>query len=128
MDGMVINGVPFLTTVSCNIMYRTAESIAYKPPEAYRSVLDNVLCMYNQAGFLITIIYCDNEFCPLIYQVQNTYNVQMNYANPQEHVPEETECNICVIKERFQSAFHRMPFKNIPKIIAKILTMERARN
>jgi hypothetical protein len=122
MDGMVINGVPFLTTISRNIMYQTAEWIPHKTPEAYRSVLDNIFRTYNQAGVWITIIHCDNEFRPLMDQLQNTYNVQMNYANPQEHVP-ETERNNRVTKEQFRSAFHRLPFKNIPKIIVKILTM-----
>jgi hypothetical protein len=59
-------------------------------------------------------------------QRQNTYNVQMNYANPQEHVP-KSERNNRVIKERFQSAFHRLLFKNIPKTMVKILTMECAK-
>jgi hypothetical protein len=121
MNGMVINGEPFLTTISRNIMYRAAEWIPHKTPEAYRSVLDNVFCTYNQAGFQITIIHCDNEFHPLMDQLQNTYNVQMNYANPQEHVP-EAERNNRVIKEQFRSAF-----KNIPKIMVKILTMECAK-
>jgi hypothetical protein len=35
----------------------------------------------------------------------SAYNVQMNYANPQEHVP-QTERNNCVIKEQLRSAFH----------------------
>jgi hypothetical protein len=59
-------------------------------------------------------------------QIQDTYNVQMNYANPQEHVP-EAERNNHVIKERFQSAFHQLPFKSIPKTMVKILTMECAK-
>jgi hypothetical protein len=119
MDG--IDGVPFLTTVSHNIMYRTAEWIPNKTPD--RSVFDNVFHMYNQAVFKITIIHCDNEFRPLMVQLQNSYNVHMNYANPQEHVPEAERKNR-VIKEQFQLAFHRLPFKNIPKIMVKILTME----
>jgi hypothetical protein len=120
---MVINGVPFLTTVSRNIMYRTAEWIPHKTPEAYRSVLDNVFHTYIQAGFQITIIHWDNKFRPVMDHLQNTYNVQMNYANPQEHVP-EAERNNRVIKEQFRSAFHRLLFKIIPKIMVKILTME----
>jgi hypothetical protein len=100
MYGMKINGVPFLTMVSRNIMYQTAEWIPHQTPEAYRSVLDNVFCTYNQAGFRITTIHCENEFCPLMNQLQDTYNVQMNYANPQEHVPEAKQNNH-VIKERF---------------------------
>jgi Reverse transcriptase (RNA-dependent DNA polymerase) len=126
MDGIKINGVPFLTTISRNIMYRTAEWVPNQTPEAYRSVLDNVFQTYNKAGFRISIIHCDNEFRPLMTQLQNIYNVQMNYANPQEHVP-EAERNNRVIKERFRSAFHRLPFKAIPKIMVKILTMECAK-
>ena len=42
----------------------------------------------------------------------------MNYANPQEHVP-EAERNNRVIKERFCAAFHRLPFKKMPKIMVK---------
>ena len=83
MDGMKVNGVPFLTTISRNIMYRTAEWIPNQTPEAYRSVLDNVFRLYNHAGFKITTIHCDNEFRPLMSELQDNYNVIMNYANPQ---------------------------------------------
>jgi hypothetical protein len=62
MDGMVINGVPFLTTISRSIMYCTTECIPHKTPEGYRSVLNNVFHTYSKAGFQITFIDCDNEF------------------------------------------------------------------
>jgi hypothetical protein len=100
MDGMKSNGVPFLTTISQNIMYQTAEWIPHQTPEAYRSVLDNVFCTYNQSGFWITTIHSDNEFHPLTNQLQDTCNVQMNNANPQEHVP-DAKRNNCVIKKQF---------------------------
>ena len=127
MDGMKINGVVFLTTISRNIMYRTAEWIQHQTPEAYRSVLDNVFRTYNHGGgFQITTIHCDNEFRPLMNQLQDVYNVRINFANPQEHVP-EAERNNRVIKEHFRAAFHRLPFKMIPKIMVKILAMECAK-
>jgi hypothetical protein len=47
----------------------------------------------------------------------------MNYDNPKGHVP-EAECNNRVMKERFRVAFHSLPFKVIPKLMVKILTME----
>ena len=50
----------------------------------------------------------------------------MNYANPQEHVP-EAERNNCAIKECFRAAFHRLPFKKLPKNMVKILRMESAK-
>jgi hypothetical protein len=105
MDGMKINGVPFLATISRDIMYRTAEWIPNQTTPAYRSVLDNVFRIYNLAGFKITTILCDNEFQPLMNELADVYNVRMNYANPQEHVP-EAERNIRVIKERFRATFH----------------------
>ena len=50
-DGMKINGVPLLTIVlSQNIMYRTAEWDPHQTNQAYRSVFDNVFCIYNKAG------------------------------------------------------------------------------
>lgn len=126
MDGMKVNGIPFLTTISKNIMYRTAEWVPNQTAAAYRSVLNNVFRMYNRAGFRITTIRCDNEFRPLMDELQDVYQVKMNYANPQEHVP-EAERNHRVIKERIRAAFHRLPFKKLPKIMIKILTMESAK-
>jgi Reverse transcriptase (RNA-dependent DNA polymerase) len=126
MDGMKINGVSFLTTISRNIMYRTTEWIPNKTSQAYRSVLDNVFRIYNRAGFKIKTIICDNEFRPLMDELQDVYHVTMNYANPQEHVP-EAERNNRVIKERFRAAFHRLPFSKLPTIMIKILAMECAK-
>jgi hypothetical protein len=105
IDGMKINGVPFLTTILHNIMYRTAEWIPSQTSKAYRSVLDNIFSVYNKAGIKITTIHCDNKFRPLMQELHDVYEVTMNYANPQEHIP-EAERNNCVIKERFRASFH----------------------
>ena len=59
-------------------------------------------------------------------ELQDVYNVRMNYANPQEHVP-EAERNNRVLKERFRANFHRLPFKKMPKVMVKILAMECAK-
>jgi hypothetical protein len=126
IDGMKINGVPFLTTISRHIMYRTAEWIPNQTSSAYRSVLEHVFRVYQQAGFTVTTIMCDNEFKPLMHDITSHHNIEMNYANPQEHVP-EVERNIRVIKERFRTQFHRLPFTMIPKVMIKVLTMECAK-
>ena len=123
VDIMNINGLSFLTTISRKIMYRTTEFIPSQSVKDYRSALDTVFQIYNQAGFKITTIHCDNEFQPIMKEMEKVYGVRMNYANPQEHVP-EVERSIRVIKERYRVAFHRLPFKRIPKIMIKILAME----
>jgi hypothetical protein len=93
MDTMKINGISFLTTISQNIMYRTTEWIPNQTSKAYRSALNNVFCLYNLAGFIFRYVHCDNEYQTLINELQEAYNVRMNYTNVQEHVP-EIECRI----------------------------------
>jgi hypothetical protein len=51
IDGMFVNGLPFLTTISCNIMYRMASSLPNKKPESYEAALDKVLQLYNLGSF-----------------------------------------------------------------------------
>jgi hypothetical protein len=104
-------------------MYRTTEWVPNKTAKAYRSALDNVFRIYNMAGFKIKCIHCDNEYCPLMQELESTYEVKMNYASAQEHVP-EVERSIRVIKEQFRATFHRLPFTRLPAIMVKILAME----
>ena len=49
---------------------------------------------------MIGKIYCDGEFKNMMDVVSDDLGVEMNYANPDEHVP-EIEQSIRVIKERF---------------------------
>ena len=126
MDGMKVNGQSFLTTISRNIMYRTAQWVKNQTAEVYRDALIQVFRVYNTGGFKITTIHCDNEFRPLMEQISNEFQVTMNYANPQEHVP-EAERNNRVIKERVRAAYHRLPFKHLPRLMIKILVTESAK-
>ena len=46
----------------------------------------------------------------------------MNYTNAGDHVP-EAERNNRVLQERVRTAYHRLPYKAIPKTMLKHLTM-----
>jgi hypothetical protein len=50
----------------------------------------------------------------------------MNYANPQEHVP-EAKHNNRVIKEQGQATYHRLHFSCLPHIMIKILVIDSAK-
>ena len=65
-------------------------------------------------------ILCDNKFCPLVTQLAIDHHITMNFANPQEHVP-EVERNIQGGKERIQAAYHRLPYNHLPIILTKYL-------
>jgi hypothetical protein len=61
-DIMNINRLSFFTTVSRKVMYRTTEFIPSQSVKDYRSALDTVFQIHNQAGFKITTIHCDINF------------------------------------------------------------------
>jgi hypothetical protein len=126
IDGMEVSGLVFSTTDSKNLYYRTAQLVPRKTPEAYQEALSSIFRIYKNAGFLITVIRSDNEFCPLIKHLSDVYDVTMNFANPQEHVP-EAERNNRVIKERIRATYHRLPYRRLPRTLVKILVLESAK-
>ena len=51
--------------------------------------LDLILNHYNHEGYLITLIHCDGEFCPIIGDVlEDIKNLDVNFAAPTNHVPD----------------------------------------
>jgi hypothetical protein len=69
------------------------------------------------------LIHCDGEYKSLLDPVKEQLNTEMNFANAGDHVP-EAERNNRTIKERIRAAFHRLPFKAIPRTMLKYLAME----
>ena len=45
--------------------------------------------------------------------MQIKFKINMNYANPQDHVP-EVEHNNRTIKEWVQAIYHRLPYTHLP--------------
>jgi hypothetical protein len=105
IDGIKVNGLTFLTTISKNIFYRTAQFIETKAVSNYMDALKEVFQVYNKAGFRVQEIRSDNEFHPLLNSLYTDFGIRLNMANPHDHVP-EAERNNRVIKERIRSAFH----------------------
>jgi len=122
IDIILINRIILLTAIDRNIKYKTVVPLeSHKKEELYRGI-DQVLMIYNNAGFTIRRIHCDNEFRSIMDPVADELDIQMNCANPDAHVP-DIERNNRVIKERFPIAYYRMAFKKIPKIMIRYLAM-----
>ena len=122
IDIILINRVILFTSIDRSVKYRTVVPLdSHKKEELYRG-LDQVVRIYNNAGFTIRRIHCDNEFKSIMDPVADEMDIIMNYANPDMHVP-DIERNNRVIKERFRIAYYRMPFKKIPKIMIRYLAM-----
>ena len=71
-------------------------------------------------------IHCDNEFRPLLTPLSLENTLFINYANPQEHVP-EAERNNRTVKERICTTYHRLLFKHLSRIMVKYLPPEAAK-
>jgi alpha-mannosidase len=98
---------------------RSKSIVHYKAPK-------ETIIIYNKAGFQITKIQGDNEFQLLKDAIFDDFGINMNFANPQEHVL-EAKCNNRVIKERIQATFHQLFYKQITKTMTKILVIEAAK-
>ena len=121
-DIMFIQGLAFLTTISKRITYRTIEFIPHRSATALNTAFDTVFRIYNKAGFVISNLFVDPEF-KFLEDTMTDIDINMNYCSAQEHVP-EIERSIRVIKERFRSMYHRLPYQCMPKIMIKHGAME----
>ena len=62
----------------------------------------------------------------MMSQVEDELEITMDYAAMQAHVP-EAERNNCTLKERIRAAYHRSPYRALPKAVMKCLTTKAAR-
>jgi hypothetical protein len=71
------------------------------------------------------MIHCNGELCGMMEKVKDDLDVDTNFTNAQDHVP-EAERNNRTIKERIRAAYHRLPYKAIPRIMIRYLAMIQA--
>ena len=62
IDGIKVNELLFLTTISKNMCYCTAQFIESKTVSNYKEALVEIIQLYNKAGFKIAKIRSDNKF------------------------------------------------------------------
>jgi hypothetical protein len=126
MDIMYVWGLPTLTAVDKTIRYRSAEPLDDRTTKSLYSSLDVILREYNKAGHTITSIHCDREFRRMMNPVSDELDVEMNYTNTDDHVP-EAERNNRVLKERVRALANSLPFKKMPKVMIRKAVQHSAR-
>ena len=127
LDLMFANGMAFMTSITRALYYRTANFIPSREKDVLYKHLDQILRLYNSNGFEIKKIYCDNEFRSIMDEIKdNIDGITFDYSPAKAHVP-EAERNNRVLKERVRAAFHRLPYKALPRILLKYLVSESAR-
>jgi hypothetical protein len=125
MDGMTVNSMKFLTAISHDLYYRTAQYVTNPVASVYKVCMEELVAVYKRGGFNITDIHCDNEFRKVMdpFSAGQTPPIKMNYVAAQEHIP-RAERNNRVIHERVRVAYHRFPYTHLPRTLVKYLVME----
>jgi hypothetical protein len=125
MDGMMVNSLKFLTTISHEIFYRTAQYVSSAVASVYDQRLEEIIRLYKHGQFQVTEIHCDNEFHKVMdpFSARQDPTITVNYAAAQEHVP-RAERNNRTIQERVRATYHRLPYDHLPRILVKYLVME----
>jgi len=127
VDVMKVNTLSFLTTISRHLYYRRAQWIPSHSADHIAEALRSVCRVYHTGGFRVTDIHCDNEFRPVMRNAEfNGLPIVVNFANPDEHVP-EAERNNRTIKERVRVNYHYLPYTRWTRIMVKAVVAEAAK-
>ena len=122
MDIFYVNGMTMLCGIDKTIRYRIIVPLENRTASSLYEGLDKILRLYNKAKFYIKTIQCDREFETVMTDVMDNLDIEMEYAAPGEHVP-EAKRNNRVVGERIRAAYHRLPFKVIPRLMLGYLAM-----
>ena len=60
MDELTVNSLKFLSTISHDLCYGTAQYVKKPVPSIYKGCMYKPLELYKKGGFNITEIHCDN--------------------------------------------------------------------
>jgi hypothetical protein len=83
MDGLTVNSLKFLSAISHDLYYRTAQYVAKPVASIYQICMDELLAVYKRGGLKITEIHCDNEFRKVLdpFSAGQGLPIKMNYTS-----------------------------------------------
>ena len=123
-----INNQSFLQSVDWTIKLKLITVLGTrKKGENYDSNLlfqgtDSFLQHYNKVDIIISCIHAENEFKTLLSELEDGWDVEMNFSLPGAHVLDIKRANK-VLQERSRKVLYRLPFKLIPRSMIKFLAL-----
>ena len=113
IDIMLVNNLPFFTSISRNLKFSTIQFLPNRKSETIGNALKIVKLVYGRGGFRIRTVLADGEFEHL-RDICLELNVYLNTTSANEHVP-EIERQIRIIKERARAIWTMSPFEWWPR-------------
>ena len=83
-DIFFLQGIPFLTTISDKIKFRTAVRLLDRDANTLFDELMKVIAVYEARGFVVTVLRGDNEFRPLQHRL---LAVKFEGCAADDHIP-----------------------------------------
>jgi hypothetical protein len=120
IDVMYVNRIGFMTSIGYPLIFRKTVYTEDGKTETLYKCLDQILRIYNNGGFKINVINCDNGFRSMLDAVSDQLDCRMNYTNAQDHEP-RIERNNRTIKNQVRLGLHRAAYKAIPRTMIKEL-------
>jgi hypothetical protein len=100
VDRMDVKECVMLAAIDQTIKFRSLIPMKTKQHNEYYRALDQIIRHYNQAGFVMRMIHCNGEFCGMMEKVEDDLDVDVNFTNAHDHVPEAERNNQTI------NAFH----------------------
>ena len=119
IDFIHVNKIPFLTTISRNIGWRTIAPVPNRQKGNILKEINRIIAIYKNRGLSVTSIHGDNEFACIRDSIGPIY---LDIAAPHTHVPEIERSNR-TIKERARTIIHGLPYKRLPTLFIQHLMM-----
>ena len=107
IDLFFVNSLPMLTTIDSAICNRALVCLANQTKKEIHKGLGVILRSYNKAGYFFKLIRGDNEFRPLLTDLEDDLDIELDFVAQGEHVP-KAERNNRTIGERIRAGFHRL--------------------
>ena len=129
IDGLNVNGLEFLTTISHDLYYRSAARIMSTGHKPVYQRIQEIYLLYKRYGFHVTEIRSDKQFKKALEmfrddQLQKYQTVvKINIANTKEHVP-HAERNNRTIQDRTRCDYFNMPYTHLPRTLVEYMVME----
>jgi hypothetical protein len=107
-DILFIDKLPFLATLSHNILFGTVEFLHNQSASTILRSILKVCQLYHLRKFQVCSLFTDEQFHPLTQDLL-LKNIILNTCSANEHVP-DIERFICIIKECVRCSTIALPF------------------
>ena len=123
VDILTVNGIPFLATISKNVMCCTVSVLKDAEHNTLDKELDAVLRKCNNASHRVRHISADDQFQKALDPVKDKLKCTVHCAAAQKHVP-EAEQNICTLKDRAQAVHASHACTHLPELFTIVMMLE----